>query len=547
MTREQDSPTGLDDDGPVNAGSTRRDVLRQGTMAGAGIGAAALLSACGSSGTSSPTTASTSPTSTSSAAPKKGGNLRVGLPDASTSETIDGLYPILENDFARSFNLYDHFMVLDPNTGEPVNHITEEVTPNKTATTWTIRLKDGIEFHNGKTAGAEDIIFTFQKVMNPKEYAPASALLAFIDLKSLKKVDSRTVRFNTTAPFFMPNALGRYELVLEPVGFDGKHPVGTGPFKYESFTPNQQSVMSAFDNYFLGRPHVDTLTMIDLQDDTARTNAILGGDVDLVAEVPYASAPAVKANSGVKVITVPTGIWYPMAMNCTVKPYSDARVRQALRLLANRPQMITATYLGNGRLGNDLYAIDDKLLYDHSIPQRVYDPEQAKSLLKAAGVSDFNFVLNAAPLGAGAVQMCQVFAEDAHSAGVNVTAKQIDLPTFNNNFTKWPFVNSQWFLNGYSAQVMLADGPKPAYAETHFGDTDAEFGKLATELQGTLDPAKRKELATQMQMIQHERGGYIIWSFASLVDAASTKVTGYTADPSGFSFAQYSMRTVSFT
>src|SRR5262249_7986342 len=153
--------------------------------------------------------------------------------------------------------------------------------------------------------------------------------------------------------------------------------------------------------------HVDTLTMIDLQDDTARTNAILGGNVDLVAEVPYASAPAVKANSGLNVITVPTGIWYPLVMNCMVKPCSDVRVRQALRLLADRPQMINATYLGNGRLGNDLYAIYDELLYDHSIPQRVQDVEQAKSLLKAAGQENFNFVLNAAPLGAGAVQACQ--------------------------------------------------------------------------------------------------------------------------------------------
>lgn len=522
---------------------TRRDVLQQGALAGAGVGAAALLAACG--GSSGSNTTATSPAATPTGPQKHGGTLHVGIPTGSTSDTLDGLKPLVIIDFARQYQLYDHFMITNPN-GVIENYITDEVTPNKTATEWTLRLRKGMEFHNGKSAGADDVIFTFQRALNPKTAAPAAGLLKFVDLKTLKKIDPLTVRFSTTRPFVMPYALARYELVLQPVGFDPKNPVGSGPFKASSFTPGQRSVFLANENYWGGRPFVDQLVIIDLSDDTARLNAMLGGTTDMMVSVPYASVPQVKSASGIKLVVNPTGAWFPLVFNVTAAPYNDVRVRQAMRLLADRKQMISAAYLGYGVLGNDLYGLYDPL-YDHSIPQRTPDPEKAKSLLKAAGHSSSSFTLVTANLGVGNIQAGQVFAENAKSAGVNVTAKQVDLATWDNSFSKWPFTDSQWGYNGYAAQVLLADGPKPAYAETHFGDNDPEFAKLANELTGELDQTKQKQIADQMQQIQWDRGGYLVWSFQTLVDAASAKVTGYTADKTGWSFGSFNFRKVSFT
>ncbi len=132
-----------------NRALTRRDVLRTGLFAGAGIGATTLLSACGG-GSSSPARPAGS-TTAAVGKQTRGGTLRVGLPQGGPSDTIDGVKGTVITDFARLNNLYDPLVTLDPTTFELKNLLAEEITPNATATEWTIRLRDGVEFHNGKT------------------------------------------------------------------------------------------------------------------------------------------------------------------------------------------------------------------------------------------------------------------------------------------------------------------------------------------------------------------------------------------------------------
>ena len=201
------------------------------------------------------------------------------------------------------------------------------------------------------------------------------------------------------------------------------------------------------------KPYVDSVTIIDLTDDSARVNALVSGAVDAIDSVPYALLPSVQANPNLHALVSQTGNWYPLTMRVDQPPFNDPRVRQAMRLLIDRNQMLSDAYGGHARMGNDLFAIDDPL-YDHSIPQRQQDIEQAKSLLKQAGHGDGLTVnLVTAPIENGVVQSSVVFAQQAKAAGVNVNLTKLDTTTFyNNQYMQRTFSVDWWdaesFLSG---------------------------------------------------------------------------------------------------
>ena len=141
-------------------------------------------------------------------------------------------------DFSRIDNLYEPLVGLTPEA-QPVNVLAEELTPNAKATEWTVRVKQGITFHNGKTLTADDVIYTFQQILNPKAPAAAAAGLASIDAKGMTKLDAYTVRIPCSTPFATLGqalAIPGYSDII-PVGFNPAAPVGTGPFKAEELQP----------------------------------------------------------------------------------------------------------------------------------------------------------------------------------------------------------------------------------------------------------------------------------------------------------------------
>ena len=268
---------------------TRREILQRGAGASALLGAGSLLAACG--GGSSAATSSVS-----SGPQKRGGILRVGLDEGGPSDTLDGVKAFSTADFARLNNLYDPLVTVDTHTGAIKLLLAEEFTSNATATEWTIRLRSGVEFHDGKALGADDLIFTLQHALDPKTASPNAASLKFVDPHSFKKIDSRTVRVRMVRPYLFPYSF--YQgLFIMPADWDRNHPVGTGPFKFESFTPGRQSVFTANDNYWQGRPFVDQLQLLDLTDATARLNAQLGGQTDMIVAVPFANAQTLKSTA----------------------------------------------------------------------------------------------------------------------------------------------------------------------------------------------------------------------------------------------------------
>ncbi|HEY2440700.1 MAG TPA: ABC transporter substrate-binding protein, partial [Solirubrobacteraceae bacterium] len=267
----------------ATGGVTRRQVLRGALGSGAVLSAGALLAACGGSSSPSSSSASSSVGSGASSGPiKAGGALAVGATGGGAKDTIDAHLPTADTDIMRVWNLYEPLAVRPPDFGSLEMMVAESLEPEHgKANSWIVKLRPGIEFHNGKTVSTDDVIFSLQRILDAKNPKVGAASIGYIDIKNVKKISSSQIRIPLKiANATFPDDIGQYFNAIVPVGYNPAKPVGTGAFMYESFTPGQQSVFKKFPNYWqTGKPYVDQLTIIDFTDDTARVNALLGGQV----------------------------------------------------------------------------------------------------------------------------------------------------------------------------------------------------------------------------------------------------------------------------
>jgi peptide/nickel transport system substrate-binding protein len=533
-------------------GLTRRQVVRGALTGGVMLSASGLLAACGGSGGTGGSGASGSSSAGSSPAPtgqlKSGGSLHVGATGGGAKDTIDAHLPTADPDIMRCWNLYEPLAVRPPSFGPLEMMVAESIeAEHGKADSWVVKIRPGIEFHNGKTVTADDVIFSLQRILDPKNPKTGAASIGYIDAKGIKKLDKSTVRI----PLKFANAvflddLGQYFNAIVPVGYDPKNPVGTGAFMYESFSPGQQSVFKKFPNYWQsGRPYVDQLTIIDFTDDTARVNALLGGQVDAIDNLPTGQIAQVQGNTALKVLISHTGQWQPFTMRVDQAPFSDVRVRQAMRLIVNRPQMVEQVLSGQGRIANDMYSPFDPA-YDSSLPQRAQDLEQAKSLLKSAGHAGLTVQLTTAPVFQGVVQAAEVFAQQASGAGVNVKLQKLDTGTFYGpNYLKWTFAQDFWATREYLPQVAQGSLPNSPYNECHWANP--AFIKLIGQARATLDETKRNQILQEAEKLEYDSGGYIIPYFSNQIDAYSAKVGGFVEAKSGFPLGNYWFKNVGFT
>ena len=526
---------------------TRREALRKAVAGGAILSASGLLAACGGSDNAGGGGAASTGNSGSSATAKlrAGGILRVGATGGGAKDTIDAQGPVADPDIMRVWNMYEPLAVRSPDFTELQMLLAESIEADK-ADSFTIRLKDGLTFHNGKPVTADDVIFSIRRIVDPKNPKVGAASLNYVDAKNMKKLDERTVRVPLKfANAGFPDDLGQYFNTILPTDYDPKKPVGTGPFKFQSFSPGERSVFVKNPNYWeSGKPHVDQLVIIDFPDDTARVNALLSGQVDAISNLPASQIASVKGNPNMRVLISQTGAWQPLTMRIDASPFDDNRVRQAFRLLVDRDQMVAQVLSGQGRVANDLYAPYDPV-YAKDLPQRKQDLEQAKSLLKQAGRENLTVELVTAPVFAGVVEAAQVFAEQAKGAGVTVKVRKTDTGTFyGDNYLKWPFAQDYWATRLYLTQVAQGDLPDSPFNETHWGK--GKFQQLIQQGRAELDETKRAQILHEAQQMQYDQGGYIIPYFSNLIDAYSAKLGGFAPAKSGFNLGQNWFKNVGF-
>ena len=254
---------------------------------------------------------------------KRGGTFRQAT-SGGTTDFIDGQHIVAKSDIARLVAGFEGLARFDEQ-GRIRNHLAEELKAEK-ANQYLIRVKPGIEFHNGKTLDIDDVIYSIQRTKNPKLKLFGNAAFGAIDLKRIKKLDKRTCRLTLSrADVTLLEAFAQYFQGVVPKGYQpnavGKGPlqyIGTGPFKVRSLTPGRESVHVKNENYWIsGQPYFDQVRIINFPSDAAKVNALLAGQIEAMADVPFAQVPIVRRRSTLRIYTAQTGAWTPLCMNLT--------------------------------------------------------------------------------------------------------------------------------------------------------------------------------------------------------------------------------------
>jgi peptide/nickel transport system substrate-binding protein len=519
---------------------SRRDVLRSAAAAGAAAGLSGILAACGGEEAAAPPPAEPAPApaeeppaepapppAETEPAIKTGGRLRVGHVGGGKAESFNPGVTSSFIDASRQLNVYDLLVRTNPDLSLAPG-LALEWEPNADSTLWQFKLRPDVVWHDGKPFTAADVIYTLQGWGDEKHIAHTAA--TNIRLEELNAVDDLTLEI----PLKSPNArlaesfTQQSNVVIQDGVTDFTNPVGTGPFKFQEFTAGERSLCVRNENYWEeGKPYVDEWEDISITDNAARLNALVAGEIDMMSQIEPTQAKAHLEAGDIQVIRAPSPTAIQVfLMAVDIPPFDDPLVRQAFRLIPDRQALIDRALLGFGTVANDL---PGKGLWNFAadLPPRDQDIEQAKALLAQAGKENLEVTLHTSAIVPGFVQAATLFAEMAKDAGVTVNVKKEDPNAYFDTskiYTKLDFAQSYWTytsLGIWYEQALLSSG---IWNETHW--RDPAFDELIRAAQAATTEEEGIELWRQVQEIQYNEGGYIVWVNLEIIDAAANYVQG---------------------
>ncbi len=492
--------------------ATRRSFLRGTFGAAAMLGAAPLLAACGGG----------------DGGGEGGDRLRVAMAGGGDAESLGTLNFRSDMDFTRALALYDPLVV--ENGGKPVMVLAESVEPERGGRAWTIRLRDGVRFHDGAVATARDALYTLRRIANPKAPGDGAQALAEVDLAASRVLDGRTLRLAMRTPLGdLDAAMGRaYAMVLRE-GHDAPQDAnGTGPFTLASFVPGESTELAPFDDFWRGRPSLGQLQLLSVNDATARLNALRGGqaDVDFDLDPVAARRIADGGDRAVRLLRSPDAVYAAaFAMNVTAAPFDDPRVRLAVKLAVDRRELVDKALVGFGEVGNDLSS-KGRPSYAADLPQREHDPERARSLLRAAGAEGARVPLLTSAALPAAAAASPLFAEQLRAVGLQVELDEVPPDQYYADIPKLigaPLKAWGGPVGSVTADLMSFASNAPFNATAW---TSKRFDRLLGEARATLDEDRRARMLHDAQEMLWQDGGLVVWGIGQNLLAARPAVHG---------------------
>ena len=479
-----------------DAASTQPWTRRGFLGAAAGLGGALALGAC----TTAP---SPRPTSSTFTALYEGAGATESLDPGTASMFIDE---------ARIKHLYDGLFEVD-STMTPVPRLATAAEPNADGTRWRIRLREA-RWHDGAPLTAEDVLFTLSRILGAQNIAApflAASTLAPIDLSSSRAVDTRTLDIALSSPSFdFATLLASYGTrIVRDDTHDFSRPVGTGAFRFETFTAGREFTAIRNSDHWGTPPIVDELRILSAGAD-ARLSALRAGQADFADNLSPGAVRALQGDNAIEVQSAPnSGIMY-FAMKTDRAPFDKPDIRRAMMHLIDREQLVTVALQGMGTVSDDIFGRGYRYYADDLEPHR-HDPERARNLLRRAGAADLSFELFVAPVSHGFIEAAHLLKDQAAAAGVTV---HVTIGSKDTYYTE---------ALHRGDMTMGQSGPLPI--PYHFGSrllsgapksytrwADPEFDELFHQAQRTPSEEQRAGIYHRMHEILHDRGGFIFWA-----------------------------------
>ncbi len=466
---------------------------------------------------------------------KRGGTLRVAI--IADNNTFDPAHSLSSSDNSITILTYDNLVLRQADMSlKPMLATSWE--PNADLTAYTFHLREDVKFHHGKDFNADDVVFTFNRLLDEATGSPAASALSSI--KDTIKVDEFTVRFDLNSPdSFFPDTLSLYQGRIVPSDIDpvrfATEEFGTGPFINEEYLPGERAVFKANPDYWEdGRPYLDEVIFYFMPEPETRIEALKTGAVDMVHDVDAVAVDSIEANPGTRVSEVASSAYLNLAMDMTQEPFGDKRVRQAFQAATDREAIRQVALFGRGIIGNDITIPPTDPHYDSSQPITPYDPERAKELLAQAGYPDgIDITLYTSTITAGMVEMAVAFKESAAPAGIRVSIERAPEDAY---WAKvWmteAFTTVGWNGRNPDAAISLAYLSDAAWNETRINIP--ELDALIIKARGQRTVEERAATYAEVQRILIDDASRIIAVFRPIFYGLSDKVQGLEAHPNNW-------------
>lgn len=464
------------------------------------------------------------PGTASAATPQKGGRFRLGVSGASTTNTLDPAIQLAVMTETIVYGSLGNGLVEIDADGNTVPELAESWEASADAKKWMFKLRKGVEFHNGKTMTADDVIYSLN--WHRKE-GTKSAAKALVEAITEIKKDGDTVIFeleNGNADF--PFTLSDYHLIIGPADTDLAKGVFTGAYVLKDYNPGVRALATRNPNYFKSdRGWFDEVEIIGINDVNARTNALKSGEIDAMNRVELKTAHLFKRLPGIKLLRQDGFKHFSFPMLTNQEPFNNNDIRMALKYGIDREQLVKTILHGFGTVGNDHPIGQANRFHAAELAQRQYDPDKAKFHLEKAGLKNLNVKLHTAEAAfEGAVDAGVLYKEHAAKAGITIdVVREPDDGYWSNVWTKKPWCAAYW--GGRSTEDMMFS---TAYAKgAAWNDTNWDnirFNELLISARAELDEKKRRGMYVEMQQLVRDEGGAVIPMFSADLAAVSDKV-----------------------
>lgn len=459
--------------------------------------------------------------------PKRGGRLRAAFAGGGASETLDPHLANLFADVARAKALYDKLADYGADlSAQP--RLATEWESNKTLDRWQVTLRK-TTFHDGSPVTAKDVLYSYRRIADPEQTFRAKASLEPLDLDASRATGERSIEFvlkRPTAEF--PNILAAFGAYIVPENATGtdfdKKPIGSGPFRFVSFAPGRSAVFRRYDAYWEGAPHLDELEFVVANEESARVNALLGGQVEYAHELNPTTARAHEGKGQIEIVRLRNSAMQAFCMKTDRAPFDDKRVREAFFLIADRKELVDGALSGAGVVGNDLFGKGYEY-YADGLPQREQDLDRARALLKQAGAENLKVTLDTSAVAAGFTEAAGIFRDQAAKAGVTIDVKMGSKDSYWSDIldsgTLCCYRSGAMPIEAHISQRLLTDSTTNATKWQH-----KDFDALYQQAQSTRDKTERAAVYDRMQRRLYTEGGFLIWGFADWILGTARTVKG---------------------
>jgi peptide/nickel transport system substrate-binding protein len=475
------------------------------------------------------------------AAPK--GRVVVAL--ASDTPTLDPHMHTARMGIIVGWHIYDTLYHRDPKTGRAVPGLAESVR-NLTPTSWELKLRRNVRFHNGEPFDAESVKFTVERILNPDQKSPIRGQLSWI--KSAEVVEPHTVRLHTHKPYPLVEemlAFGNFEIVPPRYVREkgdatvAVNPVGTGPYRFVEWKKGDRLVLEANEQYWKGAPAVKTIVFRTIPETATQIAEILSGGVDIIRAVPPDQIPALQASPNVRVTSAKVLRVVYLSLDAAGRaaktPLTDVRVRRALGHAVNVDEIVQKVLGGLAVRTNGAGMNPLAFGFAPDVKPPAFDPERARKLLAEAGLPNgFEVALNTY---AGSVvsveQVAQAIQGYLGRVGVRARIKHFEdvgqyLGQLRAGKMEGAVLQSWGFNSVFDADalyyIFFRRGEPYDY-----GTTD-ELSGLIEEARSTIDPRRRQDLYARAQRLIAEQAFWVPMYGQHTIEAVSKKLD-YEASP----------------